>query len=304
MEHDRFQGVVVPIVNPCHEDESLDWENLEQFSDRLINTPITGLYINGGTGDAANLTQKERLEIAGYLVPRLHQKNKLAIVHVGQTNQRQAIELAEQALKLEADAIASIPPKKDWPQIVDYYRSLCATGSKVIVYYIPGATGMTAQMPQLRMLLDIPGVIGIKMSDWNVFLLRSVKLEYPQHIVYSGFDEMLVPGLMYGADGSIGTWANLLPELYATVFRQVQSGHVDSILPLCAAYTEFLSIGWRYGIIDTFEELMYAKGYAQRCFRSPTSWRPSKIDRAVTADLLHRLDILNKAAAALIGEKA
>lgn len=61
------------------------------------------------------------------------------------------------------------------------------------------------------MLLDIPGVAGIKMSDWNIFLLRSVVLEYPEKVVYSGFDEMLVPGLLYGADGCIGTWANLLP---------------------------------------------------------------------------------------------
>ena len=44
-------------------------------------------------------------------------------------------------------------------------------------YYIPGVTGMTAGMPELRMLLDIPGVVGIKMSDWNIFLLRSVVLE-------------------------------------------------------------------------------------------------------------------------------
>lgn len=73
----------------------------------------------------------------------------------------------------------------------------------MIVYYIPGVTGMTAGMPELRMLLDIPGVVGIKMSDWNIFLLRSVVLEYPEKVVYSGFDEMLVPGLLYGADGCI-----------------------------------------------------------------------------------------------------
>ena len=40
--------------------------------------------------------------------------------------------------------------------------------------HLPGVTGMTAGMPELRMLLDIPGVVGIKMSDWNIFLLRSV----------------------------------------------------------------------------------------------------------------------------------
>ena len=176
----RFGGVVAPIVNPCGEDDSLDRGALEANLTRLLATDVAGLYINGGTGDAANLTQDERLETAALLVPRLLAAGKLAIVHVGQTNQRQAVELARQAAALGAHAVASIPPKKPWPQIVEYYKALATAGAPVIVYYIPGVTGMTAGMPELRMLLDIPGVVGIKMSDWNIFLLRSVVLEYPE----------------------------------------------------------------------------------------------------------------------------
>ena len=137
----RFGGVVAPIVNPCGEDDSLDRGALEANLTRLLATDVAGLYINGGTGDAANLTQDERLETAALLVPRLLAAGKLAIVHVGQTNQRQAVELARQAAVLGAHAVASIPPKKPWPQIVEYYKALAAAGAPVIVYYIPGVTG-------------------------------------------------------------------------------------------------------------------------------------------------------------------
>ena len=164
----RFGGVVAPIVNPCGEDDSLDRGALEANLTRLLATDVAGLYINGGTGDAANLTQDERLETAALLVPRLLAAGKLAIVHVGQTNQRQAVELARQAAALGAHAVASIPPKKPWPQIVEYYKALAAAGAPVIVYYIPGVTGMTAGMPELRMLLDIPGVVCIKVWCWNI----------------------------------------------------------------------------------------------------------------------------------------
>ena len=81
----RFGGVVAPIVNPCGEDDSLDRGALEANLTRLLATDVAGLYINGGTGDAANLTQDERLETAALLVPRLLAAGKLAIVHVGQT---------------------------------------------------------------------------------------------------------------------------------------------------------------------------------------------------------------------------
>ena len=294
-----FEGIVAPMVNPCFEDDSLDMAGVERNLERLLRTDVAGLYINGGTGDAANLTQQERLDIAAYLVPKLLEKGKLAVVHVGQTSQRLAVELARQAVELGAQAVASIPPKKPWPQIVEYYKALCATGANVIVYYIPGVTGMTASMAELRMMLDIPGVIGIKMSDYNIFLMRSVMLEYPDKVVYTGLDEMLIPGLFYGADGSIGTWGNLLPNIYTKAFAKVRAGQVDDLKDLMEEFTAFLAIGWNYGIIDTFEELMRAKGYADRCFRRPTAWNPGKVPAEVLEDLLVRMDRINKMADAL-----
>ena len=137
------------------------------------------------------------------------------------------------------------------------------------------------------------------MSDWNIFLLRSVVLEYPEKVVYSGFDEMLVPGLLYGADGCIGTWANLLPDLYAKVYARVRAGGTDAVKPVMDEFTAFLAVGWNYGIIDTFEELMRARGYAGRCFRRPSAWEPGKVEPAVLADLLVWLQRLEDMAAAL-----
>ena len=294
-----LKGIIAPVVNPCFEDDTLDMDGVKANLQRLLDSDVSGLYINGGTGDAANLTQQERLDIAAYLVPELLKAGKTAIVHVGQTTQRCAVELAEQAVRLGAHAVASIPPKKPWPQIVEYYKALAATGANVIVYYIPGMTGITATMTELRMILDIPGVVGIKMSDYNIFLMRSVIMEYPDKVVYTGLDEMLIPGLFYGADGSIGTWGNLLPNMYTKAFAKVQAGQTDDLKPLMEEFTAFLAIGWNYGIIDTFEELMLAKGYANRCFRHPSSWNPGKVPQDVLDDLIARMDKINAIAAAL-----
>ena len=286
-DRDLFKGIIAPM------------EGVKANLDRLLQADVAGLYINGGTGDAANLTQQERLDVAAYLVPALLKAGKLAIVHVGQTTQREAVELTKQAVALGAQAVASIPPKKPWPQIVEYYKALAATGANVIVYYIPGMTGIAATMAGLRMMLDIPGVIGIKRSDYNIFLRRSVIMVYPGKVVYTGLDEMLIPGLFYGADGSIGTWGNLLPNMYSKAFAKVQAGQVDDLKPLMEEFTAFLAIGWNYGIIDTFEELMRAKGYANRCFRHPSSWNPGKVPQDVLDDLIARMDKLNAIADAL-----
>ena len=111
-----FQGIIAPMVNPCFEDDSLDMEGVKANLERLLASDVSGLYINGGTGDAANLSQQERLDIAAYLVPQLLKAGKTAIVHVGQTTQRCAVELAEQAVPLGAHAVASLPPRSPGPK--------------------------------------------------------------------------------------------------------------------------------------------------------------------------------------------
>ncbi len=292
MNPEKLTGIVVPIVNPCTENDGVDEEALMRFYARLMKTPVSGLYINGGTGDGGSLTAEERKHTAELLLPELKKAGKCAIVHVGQTITRQAVELAEHAMEHGADAVASIPPRKGWNQIVDYYRILTDTGAPVFVYYIPGVTGMTAGMDEMKRLLDLPGVAGLKLSDWNVFLLRQVKLAYPEKTVYSGFDEMLLPGLLYGADGCIGTWENLLPEMYVKVYELVKAGKAEAARPVSEAFTAFLSVGWKYGIIDTFEELMRVKGYAGRCFRRPASWNPGKVPAEVLGDLQNRMDTI------------
>ena len=73
-----FEGIIAPMVNPCFEDDTLDMEGVRINLERLLASDVAGLYINGGTGDAANLTQQERLDIAAYLVPELLKAGKTA----------------------------------------------------------------------------------------------------------------------------------------------------------------------------------------------------------------------------------
>ncbi len=299
VEKNRFEGVMVPIVTPCDERDGVDMAALERFYERLAQAPVQGLYINGGTGDGGSLTRAERERTAELLIPAVKKAGRCAIVHVGQTLTREAAALAEHAMKHGADAVASIPPRKGWDQIEDYYRTLCATGAPVFVYYIPGITGMTAGMKEMRRLLEIPGVAGLKLSDWNVFLLKQVKTDFPEKTVYSGFDEMLLPGLLYGADGCIGTWENLVPELYAKVWALVRAGRAGEARPLRDAFTAFLAECWRWGVLDAFEELMRARGYAERCFRRPSSWNPGKVPAEALRDLLTRLEALEELAGSI-----
>ena len=140
---------------------------------------------------------------------------------------------------------------------------------------------------------------GIKVSDWNIFLIRRIKADYPEKIVYTGLDEMVVPGLLYGADGSIGTWINLLPEFYCKLWTLAQAGLCTELNRLQTAYTEFLRKGWQFGILNAFQELMRSLGYAEKCFRAPAVWQPGSMPEPLLQELLADLDGLNALAASM-----
>lgn len=287
-----LRGIVSPIVTPCLADDSVDYDRFQENLARQLCAPITGFYINGGTGDGSRLRVDERRRTAELAIGLARAAGRRSIVHVGQTTQRQALELAEHAMTQGADAVASVPPQGGWKETEAYYAALAST-APVFVYYIPGLTHVSADYGQLRRLLDIPGVSGIKVSDWNIFLISRIKADYPQKIVYTGLDEMVVPGLLYGADGAIGTWINLLPEFYCKLWRLAQSGRCDELNRLQQAYTEFLRQGWEFGILNAFQELMRARGFADRCFRAPAVWEPGSMPKARLEAMLEGLNRLN-----------
>ena len=200
---------------------------------------------------------------------------------------------------MRADAVASVPPQKSFAQVRSYYEALTKAGVPVFIYYIPGATGQAASYEELCELLRLPGIAGIKVSDWNLFLVRRLKRAFPEKVVFEGLDELLLPGILYGADGCIGTWVNLLPNFYAKVFACARAGKIEAVLPLTQRFAAFLAVAWDYGVLNTFEELMRAKGFAQRCFRKPSTWTPGSVPREILASLLSELSALERAAEAL-----
>ena len=302
-----LRGIVCPVVSPCAANDGVDYDRLQENLARLLHAPITGFYVCGGTGDGSRLTFAERCRTAELTIAQAKAAGRRTIVHVGQTLQRQALELADCAMALEladcamalgADAVASVPPQDGWSETVAYYTALAAQ-APVFIYYIPGLTHVSADYDQLRQLLDLPGVAGIKVSDWNIFLIRRIKADYPEKIVYTGLDEMVVPGLLYGADGSIGTWINLLPEFYCKLWTLAQAGRCTELNRLQAAYTEFLRKGWQFGILNAFQELMRSLGYAEKCFRAPAVWQPGSMPEPLLRELLAGLDALNTLAASI-----
>ncbi len=262
-------GVYAPIISPFKQDEVFDYEGLASNAARLFAAGVDGLYLCGGTGDAGCLRAEERKKALETVLPMAKATGKGVLVHVGLTHQRDAVALAGHAAEMGADAVAAIPPDGDPVAIVSFYKALAAVGLPTFVYHIPAVTHRHPPFEELLEILSIPGVAGMKMTDWNLFNMRRLRIERPDAILYNGCDEMTALGLMYGANGSIGTWQNLLPEVFVSIFAAVKAGDLHRAMRIQDAFTAFLHIAWQVGVIEAFDVLMQDAGYMENCFRAP-----------------------------------
>jgi dihydrodipicolinate synthase/N-acetylneuraminate lyase len=130
------------------------------------------------------------------------------------------------------------------------------------------------------------------MTDWNLFLLRRLLIERPDIVVYNGYDELICLGMLYGAQGSIGTWQNLFPEMYVKIYNLMKAGETNAAADIQKTFMDFLNIGWKYGIVEVFEALMREKGYADRCFRKPYSELKPGIFESIQPQLRVKMDAI------------
>ena len=298
---------ITPVVTALDQKGHIDIEANKRIYDFLIDGGMDGILLFGSIGEFFALSLEEKKIMIREAVKHIRHRVTL---YVGTCHMEfeTCVELSNYAIEQGADGVMVISPYYfNLPDsaILHFYDTLAEqVKGSVLLYNFPDRTGHDLS-PELiyRLVSKHENIVGIKDTVATMghtrAIIQKVKKEFPNFMVYSGFDEMLVPGLLYGADGCIGTWANLLPDLYAKVYARVRAGGTDAVKPVMDEFTAFLAVGWNYGIIDTFEELMRARGYAGRCFRRPSAWEPGKVEPAVLADLLARLQRLEDMAAAL-----
>ena len=134
------------------------------------------------------------------------------------------------AAKAGAHAISSLPPLSgqfDFSEVLCYYDALARTSDlPLLVYYFPDISQSIASTEQLETLCDLPNVLGVKFTDFDLF--RMGNLARPGRCIFNGRDEVLAAGLLMGAGGGIGTFYNLLPELFVEIYDAAIAGRWDA----------------------------------------------------------------------------
>lgn len=217
-------GIVPAAVTPIYADGRLNTGSFETLLKRFYSAGCHGVYVCGQTGEGLQLsveTREQALEASVANTPA----GRSVIAHVGAASTADAVRLARHASRKGAHAISSLPPGSaySFPEVCAYYQALAAASSvPVLIYYFPEFSAAIRTAEQVLELCNIPGVIGLKFTDFDLYRLSLI--QRAGYTIFNGRDEVLAAGLLMGAHGGIGSFYNLAPELFVSLFNDAEAG--------------------------------------------------------------------------------
>ena len=224
-----MRGILPATVTPFDEAGQFAPAVFERLLERLYGAGVHGVYVCGSTGEGMLQSRQQRqaiVETTMACTPR----DCTVIVHVGAASLDEAVALSSHAAKAGAHAISSLPPTSAQFSFADlrrYYEALAgASDLPLVVYYFPDVAPSISTAEQLETLCELPNVIGVKFTDFDLF--RMANLARPGRCIFNGRDEVLAAGLLMGAGGGIGTFYNLLPELFVEIYDAAIAGRWDA----------------------------------------------------------------------------
>jgi 4-hydroxy-tetrahydrodipicolinate synthase len=223
-----FKGLYVAMVTPFKAGK-VDYEALVRLTRNLLDAGCDGLVPAGCTGEAATLSPDERREVMKTVIEVASRKCKI-VPGTGTNNTADSIEYSRMAEELGADGVMLITPYYNKPGPEGQYRHFKAVadavGIPVILYNVPGRTGVNMLPETVWRLAEVRNIAAIKEASGSLDQVSAI-LSRCGITVLSGDDSLTLPMLALGAKGVISVTGNVAPELMKQMLEKFFSGDIE-----------------------------------------------------------------------------
>ena len=245
MKEILFTGSGVAIVTPFHAG-AVNFPAFGRLIDRQIDGGTDAIIVCGTTGEAATMTQKERMETIAYCVDRVAGRVPV-IAGTGANDTQVARENALAAERLGVDGLLIVTPyynKATQQGLLRHYKVIAdSVGTPIILYNVPSRTGIGIQPETYVKLAQHPNIAAIKEANSDISkIVETFALVGDQLDIYSGNDDQIVPLLALGGKGVISVLSNVAPQYTHDICAKWFAGETQEslqmqlkALPLCKA---------------------------------------------------------------------
>ncbi len=223
-----FNGSLVAIVTPMHEDGSLDLDSYRRLIDWHVDEGTTAVVVVGTTGESPTVDVDEHCELVRVAVEQAAGRIPV-VAGTGGNSTREAIELTRYAKKVGATASLQVVPYYNRPTQEGMYRHFRAVaetaGLPVILYNVPGRTAADLCDETTLRLAEVPGIVGLKDATGDIPRGASLLARLPAGFsVLSGNDDSALALMAMGGHGVISVTANVAPGPMARMCAAALAG--------------------------------------------------------------------------------
>jgi 4-hydroxy-tetrahydrodipicolinate synthase len=253
----RLQGIFTPHMVPLDGAGGIDEGELRRYIDWLIDKGVHGLYPNGSTGEFTRFTVEERRRVIRIVCSQAAGRVPV-LAGAAEANVRETIRACELYHEYGATAVAIVSPyyyKLSPESVYAYFREIAlASPIDVTLYNIP-MFASPIDVPTLRRLAEFERVIGIKDSSGDVaFMMRmiqAVRPARPDFVFLTGWDVVLIPMLLVGADGGTNATSGVVPELTRRLYDLTRAADIGEGMKV------------QYRILELFDAMLYSMDFPE-----------------------------------------
>lgn len=215
MKNTVFTGMATAVVTPMTE-TGIDYEALGRFLEFQIESGINAIVVMGTTGENATIEPEDQKKVIRYTVEKVAGRIPV-IAGTGTNNTEHVLANTRNACEVGADAILVVTPyynKATQNGLIRHFTTIAdASTVPVILYNVPGRTGVNLLPKTVAKLAEHPNIAAIKEATGNMAQMVELQALCGDKLdIYSGEDALTVPMMAMGAAGTISVLSNVAPR--------------------------------------------------------------------------------------------
>jgi 4-hydroxy-tetrahydrodipicolinate synthase len=278
-----FTGCGTALVTPFRRDSSLDEVSFRRLLRRQIESGIDFLVPCGTTGESPTLTRAEHVRIVAITVEEA--KGKVPVLAgAGGYNTAEVIALGNELRRVGVDGLLSVNPYYNRPTQEGLYQHFKAIASGVslpiVLYNIPGRTGVNVETSTLRRLADVDNIVGVKEASGNISQMAAVAHAMPEEFdILCGDDAITIPLIALGGRGIVSVVANEIPAEMARLTHLALEGDFEGARAMQRAWMPLMEMNFIESNPIPVKTAMSIMGLLEPVWRLPMT-PPAKETRA------------------------
>ena len=270
----KLEGTITALVTPFKDNYEVDFDALDRVVELQLKSGINGIVVLGSTGEAATLSEKEKLDVILAVQKKVNGKIPV-IVGVGSNNTKATIENAKNAAKYNFDAVLIVCPFYNKPTQEGLFQHFNAISEAVdipqIIYNVPGRTGTNISAEtQIRIASECKNVIATKEASGNLEqMMQIIKYSPKDFTLLCGDDALAVPCICAGGRGIISVLSNYAPKMFTQCINFALNGQYEEAMKIHYELFEFMKVNFIESNPIPVKAFMSELGLIQNVLRMP-----------------------------------